>query len=63
MYVEWWMALVFLGWWLISVWQISRSVRKEAHSVGVQIGTELTLKHLVDNNIIEMKNDKIFAKK
>jgi len=65
MYVEWWMALVILAWWFLSIAHITRSIRADAFQNGVAAGTDSTLKVLQREGIITI-NDKeeiISAKK
>lgn len=57
MFVEWWMALVILAWWFLSIAQISRSIRKDAFSEGVNRGTESTLKILENQGIIQIDGE------
>lgn len=57
MYVEWWMALVFLAWWFLSINQITRGIRKSAFEDGVSKGTESTLKILENQGIIQIDGE------
>jgi|GEM_PF-4574956 hypothetical protein len=63
MYVEWWMALVFLAWWLLSVMDLSKKAKVTAFAEGVQKGTDSTLKILEKEGIIQMNGDEIMPGK
>lgn len=63
MYVEWWMGLVFLAWWVISIHQLTKDIRKSSFEKGVSQGTESTLKILQREGIISInENDEIISK-
>ena len=59
MFVEWWMFLVFLLWWFVSVSHITHTVRKTSFANGVSVGTNGTLKILEDSGIICMDGELI----
>lgn len=61
MYVEWWMALVVLAWWFISIFHITRDMRKNAFADGVNKGTESTLKILENQGIIRIEGELIHS--
>lgn len=61
MYVEWWMGLIFLGWWAVSTYQISSSVRRSSFADGVNVGTNMTLKVLQDRGIIDVSNTDVIS--
>lgn len=57
MFVEWWMGLVFLVWWFLSIAQITSSVRKNYYAKGVSAGTNATMEVLVKQGIICISDD------
>ena len=57
MYVEWWMWLVFLAWWFLSINHLSRAIRKNAFEDGVNKGTESTLTILENQGIIRIDGE------
>lgn len=57
MYVEWWMGLVFLAWWFLSVRHISNSAARNAFNEGTNTGIESALKILEQRNIIRVDDD------
>jgi hypothetical protein len=59
MYIEWWMWLVLLLWYIVSIISITKSARKHAWQDGCDAGCESTLKVLEDNQIIIMKGEEI----
>ena len=59
MYVEWWMGLIFLAWWFISVIHITKEAKKAYFADGVTQGTESTLKILQKNGIIRIDGENI----
>jgi hypothetical protein len=56
-YVEWWMAVVILGWWFASIAHITSSLKKSYFADGVTQGTESTLKVLEKQGIIRMNGE------
>jgi hypothetical protein len=64
MYVEWWMALVILAWWFMSIAHITKGIRNDAFQDGVNQGTETTLKILQKEGIISINdNEEIISVK
>lgn len=57
MFVEWWMGVVFLVWWFLSIAQITSSVRKNYFAKGVSAGTNETLNVLAKQGIINISAD------
>lgn len=57
MYVEWWMWLVFLAWWMLSINHISRDIRKKSFADGVDAGVDNTLKVLEQKGLIEIDGE------
>jgi len=60
MYVEWWMALVILAWWFISIMHLTREAKRTYFADGVTQGTEMTLKVLQKQGIIRINGEQIF---
>ena len=63
MYVEWWMGLVVLAWWILSVMDLSKKAKITGFAEGVQKGTDSTLKILEKEGIIQMNGDEIMPGK
>jgi len=63
MYVEWWMGLIVLAWWLLSVMDLSKKAKITGFAEGVQKGTDSTLKILEKEGIIQMNGDEIMPGK
>jgi len=61
MYVEWWMGIIFLAWWVISIYQITKSTQLTSYAEGVEDGTEGTLKVLENKGIIKIVGEEIEA--
>lgn len=59
MYVEWWMGLVFLAWWYISIHHIVSAARRSYFEDGVNQGAESTLKVLEKQGIIRIEGENI----
>lgn len=63
MYVEWWMGLIVLAWWILSVMDLSKKAKIAGFAEGVQKGTDSTLKILEKEGIIQMNGDEIMPGK
>ena len=63
MYVEWWMGLIVLAWWILSVMDLSKKAKITGFTEGVQKGTDSTLKILEKEGIIQMNGDEIMPGK
>lgn len=63
MYVEWWMGLIVLAWWILSVMDLSKKAKITGFAEGVQKGTDSTLKILEKEGIIQMNGDEIMPGK
>jgi hypothetical protein len=61
MYVEWWMALVFLAWWALSISHISSSIRRASFAEGVTVGANNAIKVLEDRGIIYVDEDDVIT--
>lgn len=63
MFVEWWMGLIVLAWWVLSVMDLSKKAKITGFAEGVQKGTDSTLKILEREGIIQMVGDEIMPGK
>ena len=59
MYIEWWMWLVLLVWYIISIVSLTKSAKNQAWQAGCDAGCASTLKVLEDNRIITVNGEEI----